>query len=135
MPEQTPNRRKEKAERRFDREFQRLQDGLPDRISRWVGKLRCPEARWVRIPVAILCFCGGFLGFLPVLGFWMVPVGIVLLAIDLPFLRRPTGRGLVRGHWMWRQLRRRYRLGVRIDPGAKPLTGRTGAARIYPTRS
>ncbi|MDT8427605.1 MAG: hypothetical protein RQ757_02435 [Pseudomonadales bacterium] len=30
----------------------------------------------------------GFLGFLPVLGFWMIPLGLALLATDLPPLRR-----------------------------------------------
>lgn len=30
----------------------------------------------------------GMLGFLPVLGFWMIPLGIALLATDIPPLRR-----------------------------------------------
>ncbi len=30
----------------------------------------------------------GFLGFLPILGFWMIPLGVVLLATDIPPLRR-----------------------------------------------
>jgi hypothetical protein len=30
----------------------------------------------------------GLLGFLPVLGFWMIPVGLSLLAVDFPFVRR-----------------------------------------------
>jgi hypothetical protein len=29
---------------------------------------------------------------LPVLGFWMVPLGLALLAIDVPFLRGPFVR-------------------------------------------
>jgi len=29
---------------------------------------------------------------LPVLGFWMVPLGLALLAVDVPFLRGPLGR-------------------------------------------
>lgn len=45
--------------------------------------------RWVRIPVASLFIVGGLFGFLPVVGFWMVPLGLLLLAVDLPFLRRP----------------------------------------------
>lgn len=27
---------------------------------------------------------GGVLGFLPVLGFWMLPLGMALIALDLP---------------------------------------------------
>jgi hypothetical protein len=45
--------------------------------------------RWVRIPLAILLIVGGIFGFLPVLGFWMVPLGLLLLAIDVAFLQRP----------------------------------------------
>jgi hypothetical protein len=29
---------------------------------------------------------------LPILGFWMVPLGLALLAVDVPFLRGPLGR-------------------------------------------
>ena len=35
---------------------------------------------------------GGLLGFLPVLGFWMLPLGLVLLSLDFALLRRPTAR-------------------------------------------
>jgi len=43
--------------------------------------------------VAIFLIIGGILGIvLPVLGFWMVPLGLALLAIDLPFLRGPFTR-------------------------------------------
>lgn len=41
----------------------------------------------------ILGFCLlllGFLGFLPILGFWMIPLGLALLATDIP----PLGRWL-----------------------------------------
>ena len=37
---------------------------------------------------------GGLLGFLPILGFWMVPVGLILLGEDIPVLRRYTLRAL-----------------------------------------
>lgn len=49
-----------------------------------------PRARWVRVPAGVVLMCGGFLGFLPILGFWMLPLGLLLLAIDIPLLRRPT---------------------------------------------
>jgi hypothetical protein len=47
---------------------------------------------WVRWPIAALFIVGGVLGFLPVLGFWMIPLGLILIAQDLPFLRRPLAR-------------------------------------------
>jgi len=61
----------------------------------------------------------------------MVPVGLILLAIDLPFLRRPIGRGLVRAEWAWRGLRRRYR--GRAGQAPRHAGPHRGAARSYPT--
>jgi hypothetical protein len=31
---------------------------------------------------------GGVFGFLPILGFWMLPLGVALIALDLPFTRK-----------------------------------------------
>jgi len=67
---------------------------LPAGMQRLVKRVRQPEARLVRIPLGILFILGGFLFILPVLGLWMLPLGIVLLADDIPFLRRMTGRWL-----------------------------------------
>ncbi len=67
-----------------------LQQRLPDRFAGWLDWLRRPRARWIRVPAGILLICGGFLGFLPVLGFWMLPLGLLLLAIDIPLLQRPA---------------------------------------------
>jgi hypothetical protein len=50
---------------------------------------------------------GGIFGFLPVLGFWMVPLGLILIAQDVPFLRGPVARFLSaceRG-WLWLRAR------------------------------
>jgi len=70
----------------------RFQRRLPGVLARFVGWLRRPASRFVRFPMALFIFAGGFLGFLPVLGFWMIPLGLVLLAHDLPFLRQPMAR-------------------------------------------
>ena len=61
---------------------------LPEWLGRWLRWI-VTGTRWVRIPIAFLLIVGGLFGFLPVLGFWMVPLGLLLLAVDLPFLRRP----------------------------------------------
>ena len=71
-------------ERRIESLIRRLPLGFPRGI-RW---LRRPEARWLRLPAGILLIAGGFLGFLPLLGFWMIPLGLILLAEDIPLLRR-----------------------------------------------
>ncbi len=47
-----------------------------------------PGSAAVRIAIGILLILCGLVGFLPVLGFWMVPLGVVVLSIDLPIARR-----------------------------------------------
>ena len=42
----------------------------------------------MRIALGVALILGGFLGFLPVLGFWMVPLGLLVLSIDLAPVRR-----------------------------------------------
>jgi len=42
----------------------------------------------VRTGLGILAMAGGLVGFLPVLGFWMLPLGVVLIALDIPPFRR-----------------------------------------------
>lgn len=78
------NTKDEQAEQRL----QHLIDRLPNWLSRLVHRVRKPSARWVRIPLALLCIAGGVLAILPVFGLWMLPLGIVLLVEDVPFLRR-----------------------------------------------
>lgn len=41
-----------------------------------------------RSALGVLMVAGGVLGFLPILGFWMAPVGAALIALDIPVLRR-----------------------------------------------
>ena len=38
----------------------------------------------VRLVLGIILVFLGFLGFLPVLGFWMIPLGLALIATDIP---------------------------------------------------
>lgn len=45
-----------------------------------------PGFRW---PVGLLLICFGVVGFLPVVGFWMIPLGIAVAAMDIrPLWRR-----------------------------------------------
>ena len=95
--------------RRLDRRVDRIEGKLPDRMARILHWLREPEATWVRVPVGVLLIIGGLLSFLPVLGIWMLPLGLVLLAYDVPFLKAPIGRVLVQGERRWREWKRRRR--------------------------
>jgi hypothetical protein len=47
-----------------------------------------PQSRPVRVGLGILLVACGLLGFLPVLGFWMIPLGLLVLSVDLPAVRR-----------------------------------------------
>jgi hypothetical protein len=41
--------------------------------------------RWV---IGLTLIIGGVLGFLPILGFWMIPLGLLVLAPDFRWARR-----------------------------------------------
>ncbi|WP_374372578.1 hypothetical protein [Dongia sp.] len=76
------------AEELAEKRVQRLIDRLPNWMARLLRRVREPSARWVRIPIAVFCLMGGMLFFLPVLGIWMLPLGVLLLVEDLPIMRR-----------------------------------------------
>jgi hypothetical protein len=58
--------------------------------------------KWVRVPVGLLFLVGGVLGFLPVLGFWMIPIGLAILALDIPIAAKAY-------RWLRRQIIRLVR--------------------------
>ena len=55
-----------------------------------IGKrtLELPRSRIFRLILGLALIVGGVLGFLPVLGFWMIPLGLLVLSVDLPIVRR-----------------------------------------------
>ncbi len=53
--------------------------------------------RLTRVLIGVLLILGGMLGFLPVLGFWMIPLGLVVIFIDAPAVRRAWSR--LRNWW------------------------------------
>lgn len=61
-----------------------------------------PRSRALRIALGVALVLGGLVGFLPVLGFWMVPLGILVLSVDVPAARRLRRRTVV-----WWERRRR----------------------------
>jgi len=74
-----------------------------------MGWLRKPSSRWLRLPVGLLLIAAGVVGIvLPVLGFWMVIPGLLLLAIDVPFLRLPIRMAIVRARHALRRWRHRH---------------------------
>jgi hypothetical protein len=56
-----------------------------------------PKSKALRIALGIGLCLGGLLWFLPVLGLWMLPLGLLVLSIDFPPVRRLRRRAEV--HW------------------------------------
>ena len=79
---------------RHERRLDRLIDRLPGRGQTAMRWLRRPSSRLFRIPAGVLLVGGGFLGMLPLLGFWMLPLGLILLAEDIRPLQRVRDRVL-----------------------------------------
>jgi hypothetical protein len=97
-----PDARSDKDEHK--RRLELLVRRLPERLQKAVHWLLQPSARWLRIPAGLLLIVGGFLAILPILGLWMLPLGLVLLSEDVPPLRRATGKVLAwieRRHPRW----------------------------------
>jgi len=94
------------SKQELDRHFAWFEAGLPRGPARFVAWLRQPSSRLVRIPLAILLILGGIFSFLPVLGIWMLPVGLLLFAQDVPMLQPPLARMLA---WVERKLIERQR--------------------------
>ena len=47
-----------------------------------------PQSKPIRIGLGILLVACGLVGFLPVVGFWMIPLGLLVLSVDIPIVRR-----------------------------------------------
>ena len=57
------------------------------------GRVRRHVPFGFRWPIGLVLIGGGFLGFLPILGFWMIPLGIAVAALDVvPAWRFLIGR-------------------------------------------
>lgn len=47
-----------------------------------------PASRAARLGLGVLLIIGGILGFLPILGFWMIPLGVLVVSYDIAIARR-----------------------------------------------
>lgn len=86
-----------------------LERETPDRVTNLIRSLRKPEARRIRLPLGILCIIASMFWFLPVIGIELLPIGLLLIAIDVPALRRPVGVAVLWLEERWVNLRRRFR--------------------------
>jgi hypothetical protein len=50
--------------------------------------IRLPRSRALRIAIGIVLVILGIFGFLPILGFWMIPLGLLVLSYEFATVRR-----------------------------------------------
>ena len=101
--------------------FKRLDQEVPQSLGRVFRWLRHPASRLVRIPVGLLFILGGVFSILPGLGIWMLPLGLLLIAYDVPFLRKPVGHFTISGAQRWAAFRQWLKRKLsRSDPGRLP---------------
>jgi hypothetical protein len=95
-----------KDSKRLRRQFEAMSRAVP--ATRPVSeRLLRDGMRIVRLPTALLLVFGGIFSFLPVLGIWMLPLGLMLLAVDVPLIRPTVSAGFIRARRrfsiFWRQ--------------------------------
>jgi len=81
------------------RYFEMINRRLPDRV-------RKPSSKAARLTAALLLILGGVFSFLP--GIWMLPLGLIFIAQDVPFLQRPLVRALAWSETTWERLRLKW---------------------------
>ena len=68
--------------------------------------IKLPSNRVARVGLGAAFVAGGLLSFLPVLGIWMLPLGVIILSHDFASVRRVRRRSQVGLTRRWRAWRR-----------------------------
>ena len=83
----------DKGKEKLDEAVDELESEVPGTAKRFIEWARSDRARMVRIPLALAMIAVGiFAPYLPVVGIEDVPLGLLLLSYDVPFLRKPMAR-------------------------------------------
>src|SRR4051794_36908410 len=87
----------------LNRYFEMINRRVPARVAQAIRWLPRPSSFPVRLIVALLLILGGIFSFLPVLGIWMLPLGLLFIAQDAPFLQKPLAAALgwTEAKWKW----------------------------------
>lgn len=107
-PVKPRSHRKDRGKELLDQAFEGLERETPDRVTKIIRWARSPKSRWIRLPLGILCIIASFFWFLPVIGIELLPVGLLLIAQDVPILRRPVARFMLWLEKKWIRMRRRF---------------------------
>ena len=105
--------RMKKEENRLRRQFEAIERKAPVG-GRALQALRRGEYRTVRIPLGVFLVIGGMMAFLPIFGVWMLPLGLLLLSVDIPRLRGCVSAAIIRSRRrldIWGRRLRRWRSG------------------------
>jgi hypothetical protein len=100
---------------KIDGYFEAVYRRVPAGISRFIRWLREPSSFAVRLFVAILLIVGGIFSFLPILGIWMLPLGLLLIAQDVPALQKPLVAALMWTEARWKSLKANWQSSSRSN--------------------
>ena len=78
--------------------------GPPPKIALFGREFAMPRSRGMRVALGVGLVIRGVFAFLPILGFWMVPLGLFVLSYEFHVVRR-----LRRRFQVWWEKRRRQR--------------------------
>ena len=90
----------------WDVRVERALQSAPAWLRSAVHWLRAPSRRWIRLIAGVFLVIGGVFSILPILGLWMLPLGLALIGEDSPALKARL-EGATR--WLertWRRFRR-----------------------------
>lgn len=76
----------------MDRAYKGLEREAPRWMSKHIRWLHSSKSRKFRLPIGIFLIACGLVGFLPIVGYEFIPVGLLVIAQDIPFMRKPMGK-------------------------------------------
>lgn len=86
---------------KLDNALETVERLAPRQVLRFLRWVRKPRARMVRLVLGVTLMGAGVLGpVLPVVGVWMLPLGLLLIAQDVPWLQAPAAQLVF---WLERQ--------------------------------
>ena len=79
----------------LEKAYAKLEKLLPDKPAHALHWLHKPTSKYVRMPLGVFCVVASFFAFLPLIGIEFLPIGLLLIAQDVPFLRKPVGKAVL----------------------------------------